>query len=302
MPRDLFMPLVRGPNEDRDSFELTVIARLAPGVTIEAARADLERDRRRSSRANIRKRRAWASRIESVRGMGRQRLAAARALGAHGGRRVPAADRVREPREHAARALHRPRPRACHARGARRDARVASCSPRSRNRCCSACSARAVGLGMAFGVVRLLRAFDPGDIPASHRGRRSTVAVLAVTLGAALITSVVTGLAPALRTPYHDIVAALREGERSVVGNRRGVGMRGALVSVEVALSLMLLVGAGLLVRSFGAILDVDRGFETENRVMFNVSLPSPQNEADVAAIERDARRSSSRGSRRYRR
>jgi putative ABC transport system permease protein len=142
----------------------------------------------------------------------------------------------------------------------------------------------AVGLALAFGVVRLLRAFDPGDIP-----RLSQVSidgtVLAVTLGAALLTSIVTGLAPALRTPYHDIVAALREGERSVVGNRRTVGLRGALVSIEVALSLMLLVGAGLLIRSFGAILDVDRGFQTENRVLFNVTLPNAENEAGLKRV-----------------
>jgi putative ABC transport system permease protein len=56
-------------------------------------------------------------------------------------------------------------------------------------------------------------------------------------------------------------------------------------VSVEDALSLMLLVGAGLLIRSFGAILDVDRGFQTENRVLFNVTFPNAQNEADAQRI-----------------
>jgi predicted permease len=95
---------------------------------------------------------------------------------------------------------------------------------------------------------------------------------------------VLTAIVPAVRTPYRDIVAALREGERSVVGNRRGIGLRGALVSVEVALSLVLLVGAGLLIRSFTAILEVDRGFETSDRVTFDVSLPNPR---DTAGVER---------------
>jgi putative ABC transport system permease protein len=140
----------------------------------------------------------------------------------------------------------------------------------------------AAGLALAYGVLRLLRAFDPGDIP---RLAEVTIdgAALAVTLGAALVTSIITGLVPALRAPYHDIVAALRDGERSVVGNRRTAGLRGALISVEVALSLILLVGAGLLVRSFVAILDVDRGFHTENRVEFQVSVPGPRNDADAA-------------------
>jgi len=61
--------------------------------------------------------------------------------------------------------------------------------------------------------------------------------------------------------------------------------MRGALVSLEVALSLILLVGAGLLIRSFSAVLDVDRGFKTENRVLFQVSLPDPRNEAESAQL-----------------
>src|SRR6185503_14205294 len=97
--------------------------------------------------------------------------------------------------------------------------------------------------------------------------------VLGATLGIALLTSVVTGLVPALRAPHVDLVVALREGERSVAGSRHAGRLRGALVSIEVALSLILLVGAGLLVRSFDQILGVDRGFRTENRLMFDVGF-----------------------------
>ena len=279
---DLFMPLVRGPNEDRGSFELTTIARLASGVTIEAARTDLNRIAGQIT-----------SQYPEAKGMGIRIEPSERWVASDSLRRalwvlmsavgfllliacVNLANML------LARSTGRIRERAMRsALGATR-ARVVQTAV-AESLLLGAFGA-AIGLAMAFGIVRLLRAFDPGDIP-----RLADVsidgAVLAVTLGAALVTSIVTGLAPALRTPYHDITAALREGERSVVGNRRTVGLRGALVSVEVALSLMLLVGAGLLVRSFGAILDVDRGFQTENRVLFNVTLPNPQNEADVQRV-----------------
>jgi len=276
---DLFMPLVRGPNENRGSFELTAIARLKPGITIEAAKTDLNRVASQ-----------LASQYPEAKGMGvtiepsdgwvasdSLRRALWVLMSAVGFLLLIAC--VNLANMLLARSTGRVRERAMRsALGATRGRVVQTAIAEA---LLLGALGAAVGLGMAFGIVKLLRAFDPGDIP-----RLADVSidgtVLAITLGAALITSIVTGLAPALRTPYHDIVTALREGERSVVGNRRTVGLRGALVSVEVALSLMLLVGAGLLIRSFTAILTVDRGFETENRISFNITLPRAQNDADV--------------------
>jgi len=279
---DLFMPLRRGPNEDRDSFELSAIARLKPGVTIDAARADLNRIAGQ-----------LASQYPEAKGMGvtiepsegwvasdSLRRALWVLMSAVGFLLLIAF--VNLANMLLARSTGRIRERAMRAALGASRARVIQTAVAES--VLLGVLGAAIGLAIAFGAVRLLRAFDPGDIP-----RLSEVSidglVLAITLGAALLTSIITGLAPALRTPYHDIVAALREGDRSVVGNRRTVGLRGALVSVEVALSLMLLVGAGLLIRSFGAILDVDRGFQTENRVLFNVTLPNAQNEADVQRL-----------------
>ena len=276
---DLFLPLTRGPREDRDSFELTVVGRLKPGVTVAAAHADLERVARQ-----------LASQYPQAKGMGVTVGPSADWVASDSLRRalwvlmasvgfllliacVNLANML------LARSTGRVRERAVRsALGASRGRIVQTAVAES---LLLGLVGAAVGLGIAFGVVRLLRAFDPGDIP---RLAEVSVdgAVLALTLGAALLTSIITGLVPALRTPYHDIVAALREGERSVVGNRRTVGLRAALVSIEVALSLVLLVGAGLLIRSFGAVLAVDRGFKTENRVTFEVTLPGPQNDADA--------------------
>lgn len=99
--------------------------------------------------------------------------------------------------------------------------------------------------------------------------------VLGFTIFAALATSVAIGLLPALQAPRRAIVPSLRDGERSVAGSPRQRRLRSILVGAEVALSLMLLAGAGLLVRSFDALLRVDRGFQTSKRLLVEVNLPS---------------------------
>jgi putative ABC transport system permease protein len=109
--------------------------------------------------------------------------------------------------------------------------------------------------------------------------------VLAFTTAVALLTSIVTGLTAALHTPFRDISSALREGDRSLMGSRSQGRLRSTLVGAEVAMSLVLLVGAGLLVRSFAQVLGADRGFETENRIFFEVALPdSYEDEEGVKA------------------
>lgn len=130
-----------------------------------------------------------------------------------------------------------------------------------------------LGLAIAFGVVRLLRTFNPGDIP-----RLATVEIdgwiLAFTMGAAIICGLVTGLVPAIQSRHEHLLPTLREGERGVAGDRRMGRLRSVLVGVEVALSLTLLVGAGLLLRSFDELLRVERGFQSAGRVVAEVSLP----------------------------
>jgi len=84
---------------------------------------------------------------------------------------------------------------------------------------------------------------------------------------------------PAFQAPYKNIVAGLREGERGQAGSRAQKRFRAVLVSAEVALSLMLLVGAGLLIRSFDRLLRVDRGFQSENRLLVGVNIPRIYNE-----------------------
>jgi hypothetical protein len=77
-----------------------------------------------------------------------------------------------------------------------------------------------------------------------------------------------------MQAPGSAIATALREGDWQA-GTRGQGRLRSTLVTVEVALSFVLLVGAGLLIRSFTQLMNVDRGFQTENRLLFSVSMPN---------------------------
>jgi putative ABC transport system permease protein len=141
-----------------------------------------------------------------------------------------------------------------------------------------------IGLGVAKVGLDAMVALEPGDIP-----RLESVAingwVLLFTLGVAIATGVVGGLLPAIRLPYDNLAASLREGGRSATGGRSEARVRGWLVSAETALSLILLVGAGLLVRSLVAVHSVDTGFDAQGRITFEVNVPDSYAPADGLAF-----------------
>jgi len=120
----------------------------------------------------------------------------------------------------------------------------------------------ASGLLLAVWLLAGLRWFDPGSIP-----RLQTIGidgrVLAFTFAVAVLTGILFGLAPALRSSMAPLSETLKEGGRSLVeGHHR---LRNLLVIAEIALSLVLLIGAGLLIRSFIRVLQVEPGFATRN-------------------------------------
>lgn len=127
------------------------------------------------------------------------------------------------------------------------------------------------GVGLAYGVVRAVRAASPAFLP-----RLSEVAldgqVLVFTALIALATATLSGLLPARRMSRPDPADALRSGGR---GNARSTrkGIWRFLVATEVALALVLLVGSGLLVRSFGTLLSVEPGFDARDVDVLSVSL-----------------------------
>jgi putative ABC transport system permease protein len=101
------------------------------------------------------------------------------------------------------------------------------------------------------------------------------VRVLVLTLGISLVTGLVFGLAPALAASKMDLNDALKEGGRGASGGARDRRFRHALVIVEVAMALVLLVGAALMVQSFLRVRRVDPGFRPENILAADISLPS---------------------------
>ena len=98
--------------------------------------------------------------------------------------------------------------------------------------------------------------------------------VLGFTMLVAVAVGVVTGIVPALQLPAHRLTGTLQHGQRGTAGDRRHDRLRAAFVAAEVAISILLLVGAGLLTRSLSKVLANERGFETAQRVFATVSIP----------------------------
>jgi predicted permease len=128
-----------------------------------------------------------------------------------------------------------------------------------------------LGVLLAWQGIRLISALSPGNLPRIEHAAIDLAALL-YTAGAACVAAIVFGLAPALRAVGGNLADALRD-RGSDTGGVRGNKLRSALVVLEVALSLVLLVGAGLMVRSFAQIQRVDPGFDARNVVTFNAPL-----------------------------
>lgn len=111
--------------------------------------------------------------------------------------------------------------------------------------------------------------------------------VLLFTLGASAVTGVLFGLAPALQASKMNLTAALKEGGREGAGGARGQKLRGALIIGEVALSLIVLIGAGLLIKSFNRLLTVNTGFVSENLLTLNVEMSRFKDPERRAALAR---------------
>jgi predicted permease len=143
-----------------------------------------------------------------------------------------------------------------------------------------------LGVGLATLGIRLLAALQPGDLP-----RIDTVGIDPVVLGftaaAAFFAALVFGLAPAVRASRTDIATALRETGRTaaVASGRR---LRSGVVVAEVALSFVLLVGSGLMLRSFAALQSVDPGFDPDGVLTFVAQARG--NEAQRAAFVQQVR------------
>ena len=136
-----------------------------------------------------------------------------------------------------------------------------------------------VGVFLGSVGLRLLLSFAPGNLPrmpeAEHLSALGLLdgRILLFTFGVSLLTGVVFGLVPALHISRPDLNQALREGGARTTGGSRRQLTRSMLVVTEIALSLVLLIGAALLIRTFVAVSSVKPGFDTANVLTMKTSL-----------------------------
>jgi putative ABC transport system permease protein len=144
-----------------------------------------------------------------------------------------------------------------------------------------------VGLGLAYALLEPTAALFPSRISASGIDVSINGRVLLYTLGAALFSGLLFGVAPALQ--------GLRGGSREALSGLGAAGrlttsvsgrrLRSAFVVAEIALSLMLLVGAGVLLRSFARLQGVDPGIDTRNVLTMRISLPREQYKSEAVGV-----------------
>jgi predicted permease len=273
---DMYVPFAYRPDANRGSFEYNVVARLKPGVSVEAATADLQSVAAGIAQAYPREAKGIGFRLAASRewrANPNTRLALWVLLGAVGLLLLIACLNIANLL--LARGMSRKREIAVRtALGAGR-ARLARYV--MMESLILSVTGAALGVGMAYGTLRALKSLEIRGIPRlDDAGLNLWVLGFAVLI--ALLTGLLAGLAPALQAPAAGIAAALREGDRQA-GSRGQWRLRAAMVAGEVALSFLLLVGAGLLLRSFSQLMSVDRGFQIENRLVFAINYPDSYGE-----------------------
>lgn len=269
---DVWIPLAPNPARDRDEHDIAMVARLAPGVTLTQASADLNRVARDLGAEHPRTNAGWGVHLASFSEwiVGPQlRQAMYVLLGAVGFLLLMACANVAN---------------LLIARGTTRQTemgiRAALGAGRSRivrqlltESMLLGIFGAAAGVGIALWAVDALRAVGPRDIP--RIGVVSVDArVLLFALVVGLLTSLIFGLTPAMLISRVKLHEALKQGaRRGLSGGGRVV--RNALVVVEVALAMTLLVGAGLMIGSFVRLQRVPSGFDAEQVLTVPLQLPA---------------------------
>jgi putative ABC transport system permease protein len=129
-----------------------------------------------------------------------------------------------------------------------------------------------LGLLLAFWSGRLLVAFNPGNIPRFDQVRLDGSVVL-FTLGLVLVTGCVFGLVPVFHSTGRNLREPLQDGGKTSAGTTSGQRTRSALVVAEIAVALVVLVGAGLMIQSFRRLLEVNPGFRTKGLLTARFTL-----------------------------
>jgi putative ABC transport system permease protein len=141
----------------------------------------------------------------------------------------------------------------------------------------------AIGLLLAYLGLKALIAIAPDNVPRLNE-MSIDARVLVFTIGVSMITGMIFGLVPAFQASKPDLNETLKEGGRGSTGGARGRRVRSILVVAEIAFALVLLTGAGLMIRSFIRLQEVKPGFKPENLLTMRLRLPQTKY-ADAAQL-----------------
>jgi putative ABC transport system permease protein len=133
-----------------------------------------------------------------------------------------------------------------------------------------------LGIAAAWGAIEAVRRLAPPDLPRVDEIVLDAP-ILVFALAAMVVSAVLFGVAPARQAWKVDVAPALHDSGRASTGGRGGRRLRAALVVAEIALAVPLVAGGGLLVRSFGRVLDVDPGFRPDGLISMDVFLVGPK-------------------------
>ncbi len=268
---DLFLPLPLTPEVDRRGNTLSMIGRLKPGVTVQQAQAEAsvlsEAIRVKHNRGELRFK--VASLGEHVRGGTRPALfVLACAVGV-----VMLIVCANLSNLQLARTATRHKEMAIRAAlGAGRGRLIRQMLTES---VVLSCAAAALGLILAVGGTRVLAHLEAVSLPL-RESIQVDAGAFGFTLLIAVLAGLLFGLAPALQVPAHAVHESLKDASRGSSEGRSHHWIRSTLVVSEIAFSCVLLVGAGLLIRSFLRVLDVDLGFRPDRAAALRID-PSSQ-------------------------
>jgi predicted permease len=131
-----------------------------------------------------------------------------------------------------------------------------------------------LGVALAYAGLGVLLVFAPADLPRLSEVHLDGLA-LAFAVALSIVSGILFGILPALRISRQDPQDALKSGSHTNSESSRGVWVGKALVAAEVGLSTVLLIAAGLLIRSFDRLINIDRGFDVERVLAVDIALPS---------------------------
>ncbi len=129
------------------------------------------------------------------------------------------------------------------------------------------------GILLSVWGIKAMLSLSRDTLPRAHE-IGVDASVLGFTVAIAMLTTVFFGLTPGLQSSKVNLSESLKEGSRALAGGRRSNRLRRSMVIVEIALSLVLLIGAGLMIKSLAGLLKVNPGFNPENTLTMNIALP----------------------------